>query len=159
MIYIYIYVRFIHWMCGVFRSLADTAHTRRHLPIGGSVADKGGVTYIAAYSSPTRRRGVALPEMVLQLDGVAWSPRRLRWWPTVMNTAHTRRHISIVGSVCWSGWSRLYRRTQQSYWVVWSRAARNVFFVDGGMRFSYRCFRDKKQNNRRLNQLPIRTGT
>ena len=65
--YIYIYVRFIHWMCGVFRSLADTAHTRRHIPIGGSVADKGGVTYIAAHSSPTRRRGVALPEMVLQL--------------------------------------------------------------------------------------------
>ena len=65
---IYIYVRFIHWMCGVFRSLADTAHTRRHIPIGGSVAGKGGVTYIAAHSSPTRRRGVALPEMVLQLD-------------------------------------------------------------------------------------------
>ena len=65
-IYMYIYVRFIHWMCGVFRSLADTAHTRRHIPIGGSVADKDGVTYIAAYSSPTRRRGVALPEMVLQ---------------------------------------------------------------------------------------------
>ena len=65
-IYIYIYMRFIHWMCGVFRSLADTAHTRRHIPIGGSVADKGGVTYIAAHSSPTRRRGVALPEMVLQ---------------------------------------------------------------------------------------------
>ena len=64
---IYIYVRFIHWMCGVFRSLADTAHTRRHIPIGGSVADKGGVTYIAAHSSPTRRRGVALPGMVLQL--------------------------------------------------------------------------------------------
>ena len=64
---IYIYVRFIHWMCGVFRSLADTAHTRRHIPIGGSAADKGGVTYIAAHSSPTRRRGVALPEMVLQL--------------------------------------------------------------------------------------------
>ena len=66
-IYIYIYMRFIHWMCGVFRSLADTAHIRRHIPIGGSVADKGGVTYIAAHSSPTRRRGVALPEMVLQL--------------------------------------------------------------------------------------------
>ena len=64
---IYIYVRFIHWMCGVFRSLAGTAHTRRHIPIGGSVADKGGVTYIAAHSTPTRRRGVALPEMVLQL--------------------------------------------------------------------------------------------
>ena len=64
---IYIYVRFLHWMCGVFRSLADTAHIRRHIPIGGSVADKGGVTYIAAHSSPTRRRGVALPEMVLQL--------------------------------------------------------------------------------------------
>ena len=60
-------VRFIHWMCGVFRSLADNAHTRRHIPIGGSVADKGGVTYIAAHSSPTTRRGVALPEMVLQL--------------------------------------------------------------------------------------------
>ena len=66
-IYIYICVRFIHWMCGVFWSLADTAHIRRHIPIGGSVADKGGVTYIAAHSSPTRRRGVALPEMVLQL--------------------------------------------------------------------------------------------
>ena len=66
-IYIYIYVRFIHWMCSVFRSLADTAHTRRHIPIGGSAAGKGGVTYIAAHSSPTRRRGVALPEMVLQL--------------------------------------------------------------------------------------------
>ena len=48
--------------------------------------------------------------------------------------------------------------TQQSYWVVWSRAARDVFFVDGGVRFSYRCSRDK-QNNRRLNQLPILTGT
>ena len=66
-LYIYMIYIFIHWMCGVFRSLADTAHTRRHIPIGGSVADKGGVTYIAAHSSPTRRRGVALPEMVLQL--------------------------------------------------------------------------------------------
>ena len=66
MIYIYIYVRFIHRMCGVFRSLADTAHTRQHIPIGGSVAGKGGVTYIVAHSSPTRRRGVALPEMVFQ---------------------------------------------------------------------------------------------
>ena len=66
-IYIYIYVRFKQWMCGVFRSLADTAHTRRHIPIGGSVAGKGGVTYIAAHTSPTRWRGVALPEMVLQL--------------------------------------------------------------------------------------------
>ena len=66
-IYIYICVRFIHWMCGVFRSLVDIAHTRRHIPIGGSVASKGEVTYIAAHSSPTRWRGVALPEMVLQL--------------------------------------------------------------------------------------------
>ena len=64
-IYIYICVRFIHWMCSVFRSFADTAHTRRHIPIGGPVAGKGGVAYIAAHSSPTRWRGVALPEMVL----------------------------------------------------------------------------------------------
>ena len=71
---------------------------------------------------------------------------------------HSSTHINRR-LCCWSGWSRLYRRTQQSYWVVWSRAARNVFFVDGGVRFSYRCFRDKKQNNRRLNQSPIRTGT
>ena len=65
-IYIYIYyVRFIHWMYGVFRSFANTAHTRRHIPIGGSVAGKGGVAYIAVHTSPTRWRGVALPEMVL----------------------------------------------------------------------------------------------
>ena len=62
---IYIYGRFIHWMFGVFRSFADTAHTRRHIPIGDSVVGKGGVVYIAAHSSPTRWRGVALPEMVL----------------------------------------------------------------------------------------------
>ena len=42
-IYIYIYVRFIHWMCGVFGSFDDTAHTRRHIPIEGSVVGKGGV--------------------------------------------------------------------------------------------------------------------
>ena len=74
-IYIYIQIYDIYiYMCDLytgcvcfFRSLADTAHTRRHIPIGGSVADKGGVTYIAAHSSPTWRRGVALPEMVLQL--------------------------------------------------------------------------------------------
>ena len=33
------------------------------------------------------------------------------------------------------------------------------FFCRRGVRFSYRCFRDKKQNNRRLNQSPIRTET
>ena len=42
---------------------------------------------------------------------------------------------------------------------MWSHAARDVFFVDGGVRFSYRCSRDKKQNNRRLDQLSILTGT
>ena len=39
---------------------------------------------------------------------------------------------------------------------VESRCPRR-FFVDGGVRFSYRCSRDKKQNNRRLNQLPVLT--
>ena len=57
---------------------------------------------------------------------------------------HSSTHINR-GLCCWSGWSRLYRRTQQSYWVVWSRAARNVFFVDLGVRLSYRCFRDKNK--------------
>ena len=35
------------------------------LPIGGSVAGKGGVTHIAAHSSPTGLREAALPETVL----------------------------------------------------------------------------------------------
>ena len=65
---IYIYICAIYtldvWCFPVFgrHRTHSSAHTNR-----GSVADKGGVTYIAAHSSPTRRRGVALPEMVLQL--------------------------------------------------------------------------------------------
>ena len=65
---IYIYICAIYTLdVWCFPVLADTAYTRRHVPIGGSVAGKGGVAYIAAHSSPTRWRGVALPEMVLQL--------------------------------------------------------------------------------------------
>ena len=76
------------------------------------------------------------------------------------NTAHTRQHISIEGSVAGQGGVAYTAAHSSPTGVVWSRAARNVFFfVDGGVRFSYRCFRDKKQNNRWLNQLPIRTGT
>ena len=57
-----------HYGCVVLSGnfvFADTAHTRRHIPIGDSVAGKGGVAYIAARSSPTGLRGVALPETVL----------------------------------------------------------------------------------------------
>ena len=54
----------------VANNYRNTAHTRRHIPIGGSVADEGGVAYIAAHSSPTGRRGVALPETVFVHGGV-----------------------------------------------------------------------------------------
>ena len=53
----------------------NTAHTRRHIPIGSSVAGDGGVAYIAAHSSPTGWRGVALPETVF-VDGAVMSSYR-----------------------------------------------------------------------------------
>ena len=52
------------------------------------------------------------------------------------NTAHTRRHIPIGGSVAGEG-GVAHRSTQQFYWVAWSRATRDVFFVDGGVMSSY----------------------
>ena len=42
------------------------------------------------------------------------------------NTAHTRRHIPIGGSVAGQG-GVAHRSTQQFYWVAWSRAARDEF--------------------------------
>ena len=59
----------------VANNYRNTAHTRRHIPIGGSVAGEGGVAYIAAHSSPTGRRGVALPETVFVDGGVMSSYR------------------------------------------------------------------------------------
>ena len=37
----------------VANSYRNTAHTRRHILIEGSVAGQGGVAYTAAHSSPT----------------------------------------------------------------------------------------------------------
>ena len=42
------------------------------------------------------------------------------------NTAHTRRHIPIGGSVAGEG-GVAHRSTQQFYWVAWSRATRDGF--------------------------------
>ena len=54
----------------VANNYRNTEHTRRHISIGGSVAGEGGVAYIAAHSSPTGWRGVALPETVFVDGGV-----------------------------------------------------------------------------------------
>ena len=70
------------------------------------------------------------------------------------NTAHTRRHIPIGGSVAGEG-GVAHRSTQQFYWVAWSRAARDGFCGRGcDALVSYRCSRDRKylsRENRRLN--------
>ena len=70
------------------------------------------------------------------------------------NTAHTRRHIPIGGSVAGEG-GVAHRSTQQFYWVAWSRAARDGFCGRGcDVLVSYRCSRDWKylsRENRRLN--------
>ena len=70
------------------------------------------------------------------------------------NTAHTRRHIPIGGSVAGEG-GVAHRSTQQFYWVAWSRAARDGFCGRGcDVLVSYRCSRDRKylpRENRRLN--------
>ena len=59
-IYIYIYI----YTCDFDYSL-DVLCFPGSLPIGGSVAGKGRVAHIAAHSSPTGLREVALPETVL----------------------------------------------------------------------------------------------
>ena len=59
----------------VANNYRNTAHTRRHIPIGGSVAGEGGVAYIAVHSSPTGWRGVALLETVFVDGGVMSSYR------------------------------------------------------------------------------------
>ena len=70
------------------------------------------------------------------------------------NTAHTRRHIPIGGSVAGEG-GVAHRSTQQFYWVAWSRAARDGFCGrECDVLVSYRCSRDRKylsRENRRLN--------
>ena len=70
------------------------------------------------------------------------------------NTAHTRRHIPIGGSVAGEG-GVAHRSTQQFYWVAWSRAARDGFCGRGcDVLVSYRCSRDRKylsRENQRLN--------
>ena len=62
-IHIYIYIYDIY-MCGLDYTL-DVWCFPASLPIGGSVAGKGGVAHIAAHGSPTKLREVALPETVL----------------------------------------------------------------------------------------------
>ena len=61
--YIYIYVYDIY-TCDLHYTL-DVWCFLGSLPIGGSVADKHRVAHIAAHSSPTGLREVALPETVL----------------------------------------------------------------------------------------------
>ena len=82
------------------------------------------------------------------------STQRLCWVAWYRNTAHTRRHIPIGGSVAGEG-GVAHRSTQQFYWVAWSRAARDGFCGRGcDVLVSYRCSRDRKylsRENRRLN--------
>ena len=67
------------------------------------------------------------------------------------NTAHTRRHIPIGGSVAGEG-GVAHRSTQQFSWVAWSRATRDGF-VDGAVMSSYRCFRDRKHLSREKKKI------
>ena len=74
--YTYIYNIYIY-MCDLDYTL-DVWCFPGSLPIEGSVAGKGGVTHIAAHSSPTGLREVALPETVLYTGGVMFSYRYSR---------------------------------------------------------------------------------
>ena len=67
------------------------------------------------------------------------------------NTAHTRRHMPIGGSVAGEG-GVAHRSTQQFYWVAWSRAARDGL-VDRGVMSSYRCSRDRKYLSREKRKI------
>ena len=72
--YKYTYIWYIYSLCAIHTGcvvlsgkffFADTTHTRRRMPIEGSVAGKGVVAYIVAHSSPAGLRAVARPETVL----------------------------------------------------------------------------------------------
>ena len=83
---------------------------------------------------------------------------------SLADTAHTRRHIPIGGSVAGEG-GVAHRSTQQFYWVAWSRAARDGFcgrgcdvLVSMFPRSEILIEREEKKKWRR-NQLPILTGT
>ena len=62
------------------------------------------------------------------------------------NTAHTRRHIPIEGSVAGEG-GVAHRSIQQFYWVAWSRAARDGF-CGRGCDVLVSCSRDRKYLSR-----------
>ena len=115
----------------VANTYRNTAHTRRHIPIGGYVAGEGGVAYIAAHSSPTRWRGVALPEKIFVDGGVMCSFRcsrdrkylsreRNKLFGDTISCKHLLEHDSRRLILCLGGWSRLDSITQQLCWVAWS---------------------------------------
>ena len=150
----------------VANNYRNTAHTRRHIPIGGSVAGEGGVAhrstqqfYWAAWSRAARDgfcgrgcdvlvsmfpRSEILIERESKAEFVLGRVESPGFQHTAVmlgcvepseaapvannyrNTAHTRRHIPIGGSVAGEG-GVAHRSTQQFYWVAWSRAARDGF--------------------------------
>ena len=244
----------------VANNYRNTVHTRRHIPIGGSVAGEGGVAhrstqqfYWVAWSRAARDgfcgRGCdvlvsyrcsrdrkylsrknrrlnlclggwsRLDSSTQRLCWVVWSPRRLHLLPTIIEILHTLvdiyqsgalllvrvespiaahssstgwRGVALPGTVFVDGGVMSSYRCSggQQLWILhtlvdtyqsWALLLVRVespipphtavllgsvesrcpkrFFCRRGVRFSYRCFRDKKQNNRRLNQSPIRTRT
>ena len=112
----------------VANNYRNTAQTRRHIPIGGSVAGEGGVAYIAAHSSPTGWRGVALPEMVFVDGGVMSSyrcsrdrkylsrERKKKIIGGAISCQHLLKHYNRRLILCWGGWIRLDSSTQQLCW-------------------------------------------
>ena len=61
-----------------------------------------------------------------RLCWVAWSPRRLHLWPTIIEILHTLVDIYQSGALLLVR-VESHRSTQQFYWVAWSRAARDGF--------------------------------
>ena len=103
----------------VANNYRNTAHTRRHIPIGGSVAGEAGVAYIAAHSSPTGWRGVALPEPVF-VDGGVMSlyrcsrdrkylsrERKKKKIGGAFSCQHLLEHDNRRLILCLGGWSRM----------------------------------------------------
>ena len=113
----------------VANNYRNTAHTRRHIPIGGSVAGEGGVThrstqqfYWVAWSRAARDGfcGRGCDVLVSMFPRSEILIEREKKSGGAISCQHLLEHDNRRLILCLGGWSRLDSSTQQLFWFAWS---------------------------------------
>ena len=113
----------------VTKNYQNTAHTRRHIPIGRSVAGEGGVAhrsaqqlYWVAWSRVARDGfcGRGCDVLVSMFPRAEILIEREKKIGGAISCQHLLEHDNRRLILCLGRWSRLDSSTQQLRWVAWS---------------------------------------